>query len=165
MTLQPKTAFVLAAGLGLRMRPLTENLPKPLVRLNGRPLIDHVLDRLEEAGIGRVVINVHHLADQLVGHLEERRRPHLVLSDERAKLLDTGGGVSKALKTLGTEPFLIHNSDSVWIEGIGSNLARMELTVAVEELLKRVPDFSLNGNVTWSEGTVRGPRKLPLEIA
>jgi MurNAc alpha-1-phosphate uridylyltransferase len=107
------------------MRPLTESLPKPLVRLNGRPLIDHVLDRLEGAGIGRVVINVHHLADQLVRHLEGRRRPHLVLSDERAKLLDTGGGVKKALKTLGAEPFLIHNADSVWIEGVGSNLARL----------------------------------------
>jgi MurNAc alpha-1-phosphate uridylyltransferase len=125
MTFQPKAAFVLAAGLGLRMRPLTESLPKPLVRLNGRPLIDHVLDRLEGAGIGRVVINVHHLADQLVRHLEGRRRPHLVLSDERAKLLDTGGGVKKALKTLGAEPFLIHNADSVWIEGVGSNLARL----------------------------------------
>ena len=125
MTLRPKTAFVLAAGLGLRMRPLTDNLPKPLVRLNGQPLIDHVLDRLEEAGIGRAIVNVHHQADRLVGHLEARRRPHLVLSDERAKLLDTGGAINKALKTLGPEPFLIHNSDSVWIEGVGSNLARL----------------------------------------
>jgi MurNAc alpha-1-phosphate uridylyltransferase len=125
MTVEPNTAFVLAAGLGLRLRPLTEKLPKPLVPLQGKPLIDHVLDRLEEAGIERVVVNVHHLADQLVGHLETRRRPHLVLSDERERLLDTGGGVLKALKTLGPEPFLIHNADSVWIEGVGSNLARL----------------------------------------
>jgi MurNAc alpha-1-phosphate uridylyltransferase len=125
MALESKTAFVLAAGLGVRMRPLTDKLPKPLVRLSGKPLIDHVLDRIEEAGVGRVVVNVHHFADQLVGHLEQRRRPHVVLSDERAKLLDTGGGVFKALKTLGPEAFLIHNSDSVWIEGIGSNLDRL----------------------------------------
>jgi MurNAc alpha-1-phosphate uridylyltransferase len=125
MALQPKAAFVLAAGLGLRMRPLTANLPKPLVRLGDKPLIDHVLDRLEEAGIERAVVNVHHLADQLMRHLEQRRRPHLVLSDERARLLDTGGGIKRALKTLGPEPFLIHNSDSVWLDGVGSNLARL----------------------------------------
>jgi MurNAc alpha-1-phosphate uridylyltransferase len=125
MTVQTNTAFVLAAGLGLRMRPLTEKLPKPLVPLQGKPLIDHVLDRLEGAGIGRVIVNVHHFADRIVAHLEQRHRPRIVLSDERDKLLDTGGGVLKALKTLGPEPFLIHNADSVWIEGIGSNLARL----------------------------------------
>jgi len=125
MGFQPKTAFVLAAGLGVRMRPLTDKEPKPLIPLGGKPLIDHVLDRLEEAGVARAVVNVHHFADRLVAHLEARRRPHIVLSDERAKLLDTGGGVHKALKTLGSEPFLIHNSDSVWIEGVGSNLARL----------------------------------------
>src|SRR3970282_875757 len=99
MTLQPKTAFVLAAGLGLRMRPLTDNLPTPLVRLNGQPLSDHVL--------GPPTVNVHHQAARLVGHLEERRRPHLVLSDERAKLLDTGGAINKALKKAGAGPVLI----------------------------------------------------------
>lgn len=120
-----KSAFVLAAGKGERMRPVTERLPKPLVPLAGKPLIDHVLDRLAAAGITRAVVNVHHLADKIERHLADRRMPEVIISDERAELLDTGGGVRKALGTLGPEPFLIHNSDSVWIEGMGSNLERL----------------------------------------
>ena len=125
MTFQPKAAMILAAGLGQRMRPLTDTIPKPLVHLAGQPLIDHVLDRLATAGVERAVVNVHYLADALITHLESRRTPRIVFSDERAHLLDTGGGVVKALARLGPEPFLVHNSDSVWIEGIGSNLARL----------------------------------------
>jgi MurNAc alpha-1-phosphate uridylyltransferase len=119
------TAFVLAAGLGTRMRPLTDTMPKPMVHLRGKPLIDHVLDRLVAAGIGRAVVNVHHHADILEAHLRTRTAPQIVISDERDALLDTGGGLVRALPKLGSEPFLIHNSDSVWIEGVGSNLSRL----------------------------------------
>ena len=119
------TAMVLAAGKGTRMRNLTDTIPKPLVPLRGRPLIDHVLDRIAEAGIANAVVNVHHHADKLEAHLAGRKRPKITISDERGVLLDTGGGVVNALPKLGTGPFLIHNSDSVWIEGIGSNLARL----------------------------------------
>ncbi len=120
------TAFVLAAGLGTRMRPLTEAMPKPMVPLAGRPLIDHVLDRLAAAGIERAVVNVHHHADLLEKHLAQRRGPPSVaISDERGVLLDTGGGVVKALPLIGDEPFLIHNSDSVWLEGASANIPRL----------------------------------------
>jgi MurNAc alpha-1-phosphate uridylyltransferase len=122
---RPEAAMVLAAGLGKRMQPLTDTTPKPLVRLKGRPLIDHVLDRIAAAGIARAVVNVHYLAGQLESHLSRRKSPQIVLSDERGVLLDTGGGVVRALSRLGPEPFLIHNSDSVWIEGVGSNLERL----------------------------------------
>lgn len=125
MTWRPTTAMVLAAGLGTRMRPLTDALPKPMVRLAGKPLVDHVLDRLNDAGIRRAVVNVHYLADRLEAHLAMRHTPEIVISDERGVLLDTGGGVVRALPLLGEEPFLIHNSDSVWIEGVGSNIGRL----------------------------------------
>lgn len=122
---RPATAMVLAAGLGQRMRPLTDTIPKPLVPLAGRTLIDHVLDRLEAAGITRAIVNVHYLADSLEAHLKPRKTPEIVISDERGVLLDTGGGVVRALPELGQAPFLIHNSDSVWIEGMGNNLERL----------------------------------------
>jgi len=119
------TAMVLSAGLGRRMAALNGKLPKPLIGLNGKPLIDHVLDRLAQAGVRRVVVNVHHYADLIEDHLKGRLSPSISFSDERAQLLDTGGGVKKALPRLGPKPFLIHNADSVWIESIGSNLARL----------------------------------------
>ncbi len=118
--------MVLAAGYGKRMRPLTETIPKPMVRLAGRPLIDHVLDRLAEAGVRQAVVNVHYLADVLEAHLAERAGPpKIAISDERDALLDTGGGVQKALDRLGPEGFFIQNSDSVWIEEGEGNLARL----------------------------------------
>ena len=119
------TAIVLSAGLGTRMAPANNGMPKPLVKLGGKPLIDHVLDRHVDAGVVRVVVNVHHKADLIEQHLKSRRRPAVEISDERKKLLDTGGGVKKALPRLGAGPFLIHNADSVWIEGVGSNLVRL----------------------------------------
>ncbi len=122
---RPEAGMVLAAGLGVRMRPLTDTVPKPLVRLKGRALIDHVLDRLAAAGIARAVVNVHYLAEALEAHLSQRKRPQIIISSERGQILDTGGGVVRALPKLGPEPFLIHNSDSVWIEGVGSNLERL----------------------------------------
>lgn len=125
MTWQPRTAFVLAAGLGTRMRPLTDTIPKPMVPLKGKPLIDHVLDRLSDAGVGRAVVNLHYLADVLEAHLRSRTKPVIEFSDERDALLDTGGGIVRALPLLGAEPFLVHNSDSVWLERRTSNLARL----------------------------------------
>ncbi|MGL4397452.1 MAG: nucleotidyltransferase family protein [Hyphomicrobium sp.] len=122
---KPTSAMVLAAGFGTRMRPLTDTIPKPLVVLAGRPLIDHVLDRLADAGITRTVVNVHHHADKLEAHLKARTRPEIVISDERDAILDTGGGVARALAHFGGSSFVIHNSDSVWIEGIGRNLDRL----------------------------------------
>jgi MurNAc alpha-1-phosphate uridylyltransferase len=122
---RPASAFVLAAGKGERMRPLTSARPKPLVPVAGKPLIDHVLDRLTNARIDRAIVNVHYLADQIEEHLSGRKSPKISISDERGELLDTGGGVVRALRRLGPDPFLIHNSDSIWIEGMGSNLDRL----------------------------------------
>lgn len=122
---RPTTAMILAAGLGKRMQPLTETVPKPMVRLAGRALIDHVLDRLVDAGITKAVVNVHYLADQLEAHVSQRRMPLIAISDERDVLLETGGGVVRALPLIGDAPFIIHNSDSVWIEPATSNIVRM----------------------------------------
>lgn len=119
------TAVVLSAGLGTRMAPANNAVPKPLVRLNGKALIDHVLDRHAQAGVSRAVVNVHHKANLVEAHLKGRQRPEIEISDERSALLDTGGGVKKVLPRLGSGVFLIHNADSVWIEGIGSNLVRL----------------------------------------
>jgi MurNAc alpha-1-phosphate uridylyltransferase len=125
MSIAPRTAMVLAAGLGERMRPLTDRMPKPLVPVAGKPLIDHVLDRLAAAGVGRAVVNVHYLADMIERHLKDRTRPQIVISDERDKLLNTGGGVVKALAALGREPFFHVNSDTIWIDGVKPNLERL----------------------------------------
>src|SRR5438045_4319420 len=119
-------AMVLAAVLGTRMRPLTDTLPKPLVRVAGKALIDHVLGRLADAGVAKAVVNVHHMADQIEAHLKGRARPQIAISDERDLLLDTGGGVVKALPLLGSEPFFHMNSDTLWIEGVTPNLPRLE---------------------------------------
>jgi N-acetyl-alpha-D-muramate 1-phosphate uridylyltransferase len=122
---QINTAMVLAAGLGTRMRPAAHDRPKPLVALARKPLIDHVLDRLAAAGIVNVIVNVHHRADQIVEHLAGRTEPAITISDERQHLLDTGGGVKKALPLLGSDGFIVHNSDSVWLETHTSNLERL----------------------------------------
>ncbi len=112
----PKTAMVMAAGLGTRMRPLTNDRPKALVEVAGRPLIDHTLDRLQAAGVERAVVNVHAFADLLEAHLKARAAPTIAISDERAELLETGGGMKKALPLLGEGPFWGANIDCVWIE-------------------------------------------------
>jgi N-acetyl-alpha-D-muramate 1-phosphate uridylyltransferase len=121
------TAMVLAAGYGERMRPLTLRMPKPLVPLAGRALLDHVLDRLATAGVKTASVNVHYLPEQIEAHLAARlgRLPETLVSDERGVLLDTGGGVKKALPLLGRGPFFIHNADSVWSEGATPALTRM----------------------------------------
>jgi MurNAc alpha-1-phosphate uridylyltransferase len=117
MTDAPKTAMVLAAGLGTRMRPLTNDRPKALVEVGGRALIDHVLDRLADAGVEKAVVNVHWFADRLESHLAARgREPEIVISDERETLLETGGGLKKAAPLLGDEPVFVANIDSVWLD-------------------------------------------------
>jgi MurNAc alpha-1-phosphate uridylyltransferase len=121
----PRTAMVLAAGYGERMRPLTNTRPKPLVEVSGRALLDHVLDKLAQAGVATAVVNVHYLADQIETHVAGRKAPRIVISDERDKLLDTGGGVVKALPQFGNEPFFLINSDSIWLDGTRSNLQRL----------------------------------------
>jgi MurNAc alpha-1-phosphate uridylyltransferase len=113
----PTTAMVMAAGLGLRMRPLTDLRPKALVEVGGKALIDHMLDRLEAAGVTRAVVNVHAFADQLTAHLGRRRSPEILISEERAGLLETGGGLKHARALLGEAPVWVANSDYVWLPG------------------------------------------------
>src|ERR1700674_4622402 len=125
MSVKPTKAMVLAAGLGVRMRPLTEHLPKPLVPVAGRPLLDHVLDKLGDAGVTGAVVNVHYLPDQIIAHVASRPRPHVTISDERDQVLGTGGGVARALPLLGPEPFFHVNSDTLWIDGVKPNLERL----------------------------------------
>ncbi|MBL8770494.1 MAG: nucleotidyltransferase family protein [Phenylobacterium sp.] len=107
--------MVLAAGLGTRMRPLTDTRPKALVPVAGKPLIDHVLDRLRDAGVTRAVVNVHHFADQMEAHLAGRRDLEVLISDERAQLLDSGGGIRHAADKLGRDPIFLANIDSLWL--------------------------------------------------
>jgi MurNAc alpha-1-phosphate uridylyltransferase len=117
--------MVLAAGLGTRMRPLTDTKPKPLIAVAGKPLLDHVLDRLTDAGVTRAVVNVHYLAEQIIAHTASRTKPRVTIADERGLLLGTGGGVVKALGELGPAPFFHINSDTIWIEGATPNLTRL----------------------------------------
>jgi MurNAc alpha-1-phosphate uridylyltransferase len=128
MSVVPTKAMVLAAGLGLRMRPLTDNMPKPLVRVAGQPLLDHVLDKLAAAGVNEAVVNVHYLPDQIITHTAARSRPRVIISDERDQVLGTGGAVVKALPLLGGQPFFHLNADTMWIDGVRPNLTRLAET-------------------------------------
>lgn len=135
------TAMILAAGLGKRMRPLTASQPKPLVRVAGKALIDHALDRLAEAGVTRAVVNVHYLADALEAHVLARAAPQVSVSDERAVLLETGGGMAKALAQL-PDPFFALNADNIWLDGPKSafhDLSRRWNPEAMDALLLVVP--------------------------
>jgi len=126
MSFRPKTAMLMAAGLGKRMRPLTATRPKPLIKVAGQPLIDHALDRLEAAGIERTIVNVHYLADTVIAHLKARRSPmEILISDERERLLETGGGLMKAAALIGDEPFVCANSDNLWIDGPRDSIAML----------------------------------------
>jgi MurNAc alpha-1-phosphate uridylyltransferase len=125
MSTKPKTAMVLAAGLGLRMRPITDKTPKPLIKVAERTLLDHCLDRLVEVGVQRAVVNVHHLADQVRTHLRHRRDLEIIISDEHDQLLETGGGLVKALPHLGSEPIFVVNSDVLWLNGTVNALERL----------------------------------------
>lgn len=118
----PHRAMIMAAGLGTRMRPLTETLPKPLVSVQGKPLIDHVIDRLVQAGVTMIVVNVHYRAEMIEEHLSKRKDVEIRISDERGELLDSGGGIYRALHYFEGEPFFHVNSDTVWVEGTGRAL-------------------------------------------
>jgi MurNAc alpha-1-phosphate uridylyltransferase len=122
----PTTAMVLAAGLGKRMRPITDRIPKPLVEIAGRSLLDRGLDRLQEAGVETAVVNVHHLGDQIVAHATTRATPRMIISDERDGLLDSAGGVVKALPLLGGGPFFVLNADTFWVDREGRDLDRLK---------------------------------------
>ncbi|MEX0645957.1 MAG: nucleotidyltransferase family protein [Parvularculaceae bacterium] len=162
----PSTAMVLAAGLGLRMRPLTDDRPKPLIKVAGKPLIDYALDRFEAAGVRRVVVNVHFFADMMERHLADRRSPKIVISDERILLLETGGGLKKAAPHLGRDPVYCTNTDAILLDDAGSEAcARLAETwdeTEMDALLLLVPigqasgydgagDFDLraNGAIAW----------------
>jgi MurNAc alpha-1-phosphate uridylyltransferase len=140
--------MVLAAGLGLRMRPLTDHMPKPLVSVAGQPLLDHVLDKLAAAGVSEAVVNVHYLPDQIIEHVKTRTQPRVIISDERDKVLGTGGAVVKALPLLGPEPFFHVNADTMWIDGVRPNLARLAETfdpARMDVLLLMAPTASSIG--------------------
>ncbi len=119
------TAMILAAGLGTRMRPLTDTMPKPLVPLCGKPLLDHVIERLCEGGASRIAVNVHYHADMIEAHLGKRRAPDIIISDERAQILDSGGGAKKMLPALDGDAFFLANADTAWSEQNVSNMRAM----------------------------------------
>lgn len=134
--------MVLAAGLGMRMRPITDRIPKPLVRVGGKALIDYALDRLAAADVELAIVNIHYMADQMQRHLASRRKPRIEFSDEREQLLGTGGGAMRALPKLGARPFYHVNSDTIWIEGVAPNLDRLAAafdTAAMDALLLLAP--------------------------
>jgi len=119
----PRTAMIMAAGLGKRMRPLTASRPKPLIEVNGKPLLDHVLEKLRVAGVSKIVVNVHYLADALEAHLLSRDHGlEIVISDERDLLMETGGGLVRAAPLIDSDPFLALNSDNLWIDGPADTL-------------------------------------------
>lgn len=122
--------MILAAGLGTRMRPLTDCMPKPMVPVGGKPMIDYALDSLHAAGVRRVVVNVHHMADRVIEHLSHRSTPETTISDETDGLLDSGGGIVKALPLLGNAPFLILNADTFWLEREGAGPTNLQKIAA-----------------------------------
>jgi len=144
--------MLMAAGLGKRMRPLTATRPKPLIRVAGQPLMDHALDRIEEAGIRRTVVNVHYLAGPIEAHLDSRARrtgATYLVSDEREKLLETGGGLVKALPLLGDKPFLCANSDNLWVNGPFDSIRALEERwddAKMDALLLLVPHARATGH-------------------
>ena len=119
MTSTPQVAMVLAAGLGTRMRPLTDHCPKPLIEVAGKPLIDYALDRFEAAGVKRAIVNVHYFADMMEAHVSRRTRPEIIISDERELLLETGGGLKNAQRHFDDRPIYCTNTDAILIDGDG----------------------------------------------
>lgn len=145
------TAMIFAAGLGTRMRPITNTIPKPLVKVGGKTLLDHVLDQCADGGIARAVVNVHYLPDQIEAQLQHRSHPQIIVSDERALLLDQGGGIKKAAAHL-DEHFFVANTDAFWIEGPTSNIARLRALWDPEKMdaLLLVASTSTSIGVDWS---------------
>ncbi len=168
----PRHAMVLAAGLGKRMRPITDTLPKPLVRIAGTTLLDRGLDSLAAAGVEHAVVNTHHLGDQIASHVAGRERPRVTVSDESALLLDSAGGIVKALPSLGDAPFFILNADTFWIDGARPNLERlalawderrMDILLMLADLADATghtggTDFVLaeDGRLAWAKGAADG---------
>ncbi len=163
--------MIMAAGMGTRMRPLTDTQPKPMVPVAGKPLIDHALDRLEQAGVTKAVINVHYLADVLEGHLAKRASPAVTISDERELLLETGGGMIKAKAHL-PDPFFCLNADNIWIDGTSSafhELSQVWNPEVMDALLLVVPhsraaNFNGQGDFHIAENGVLS-RRIPDETA
>ncbi|WP_298721855.1 nucleotidyltransferase family protein [uncultured Ferrovibrio sp.] len=129
----PATAMVLAAGLGTRLRPLTEHTPKPLIKVAGQTLLDRCLDRLVEAGVQRAVVNIHWLGQQIRDHLASRRDIEIVISDESDLLLETGGGIAKALPLLGDAPFISVNADLIWRDAVSGGNSLRQLAMAFDQ--------------------------------
>jgi MurNAc alpha-1-phosphate uridylyltransferase len=162
--------MILAAGLGTRMRPLTDAMPKPLVPIAGKPLIDHVLDKLAEAGVAKAVVNVHYLPEALEAHLAGRTSPHVTISDEREVLLETGGGMAKALRDgLLPDPFFAVNADNLWIDGprdVFHELSRVWDPARMDALVLVVPhtgahNFRGMGDFTLDPNGRIGRRRVP----
>jgi N-acetyl-alpha-D-muramate 1-phosphate uridylyltransferase len=148
MAFSPTRGMVMAAGLGLRMRPLTDNKPKPLIEVAGRTLLDHALDRFKAAGVRFVVVNVHYKGEMIIAHLKKRTDLEIHIQDERDKLLDTGGALKRALPLFKDEPVFTYNSDSIWLESMGSNLTAMARRWDDKEmdcLMLMAPTFSSSG--------------------
>ena len=166
MTASPpliKRAMVLSAGFGKRLRPITETTPKPLVRLRGRSLLDRVLDRLEAAGVDEVVVNLHHLGDKIEAHLADRIEPRIVFSHEEDEILETGGGVKKALPLLGDAPFFVCNADVCWLDGRAPALLRLDALLLMEAMADAVGYDGRNGDYFMTpEGQLRrrGERQM-----
>ncbi len=167
------TVMLMAAGLGKRMRPLTAAMPKPMVRVAGKPLIDRAMDRIEDAGIAKAVVNVHYLAESIEAHLKARKSPSVTFSDERAELLETGGGMVKATKAgLLPDPFFACNADSIWLDGPRNAFRdlshawdpdRMDALLLVVTHA-RAHNFDGTGDF-YMDGAGRLKRKLPGRIA
>ncbi len=156
-------AMVLAAGMGTRMRPITERLPKPLVEVAGRTLLDRAIDALEDVGVRSVVVNVHHHAMQIVEHAKARRFPDITISNETEKLLDSGGGVVKALPYLGNEPFVLLNADTFWIDSGESNIASLAAawdSLRMDMLLMLVRTADTTGHGTVTDFVIHGDGRL-----
>lgn len=167
----PKKAMVLAAGLGTRMRPITDTIPKPLVEVYGKTLLDHGLDALVGSGVEEVVINVHYRAKQIEEHVAKRTNLKITISDEREVLLDSGGGIANALPHLGSDPFYLINADSFWIEGYLPNLTRMAEIWNSDEMdimlllsgMEKAVGFSSRGDFSMDEAgrlLRRGEKKV-----
>jgi len=168
----PRKAMVLAAGLGKRMRPITDTMPKPLVPIAGRTLLDRGLDMLAAAGIDEAVVNVHHLGHQIERHVAARERPRITVSDESERLLDSAGGIVRALPLLGDDPFFVLNADTFWVDREEQNLARlalawdarhMDILLMLADLADATghtggTDFLLaeDGRLAWARGSADG---------
>lgn len=160
---KPGAAMVLAAGLGKRMLPITAALPKPLVSIAGKTLLDWGLDALAEAGVSKAVVNVHYLPDQIVAHVAGRQKPKVIISDESGELLDSAGGIVQALPELGAAPFFILNADTFWIDRTSSNLDRLALAwePSSMDILLMLADFqSATGHSGGSDFLLADDGKL-----